>query len=374
MEGCPTMDKKFVSQVASHFAFEGTFSEMRELTAGIINVTYLVTCTAADETSHDYVLQRINTTAFKDPVSLMKNIGKVTGFIRNSLLAEGVDPARRVLTFVEADNGTLLYTDPLGGSWRAYHYVDGVTAYNSIEDPAHFYEAGKGFGEFQTRLAAFPAKELTETIPHFHDTPHRYSAFLEAVEKDAVGRVAELGAEIAFLKEREALMGAIVSKLSSGELPLRVTHNDTKLNNVLVDDTTGKALCVIDLDTVMPGSSLYDYGDAVRYGACTSAEDEPDTGKVGFDMNLFEMFTRGFVEATKAVLTETEIRMLPVGTAVLTLELAIRFLTDYINGDVYFKTAYPGHNLVRARTQMRLLTEVEARMDDMNAFVDGLLE
>ncbi len=367
------IEKNFVASVAAHFDFEGVFSDVKELTAGNINVTYLVTY-ADGERSHAYILQRINTSAFHDPVSLMENVGKVTSFIREGIVAEGQDPTRRVLTFVEADNGTLLYTDSEGGAWRAYHYVDGVTAHNSIDSPEQFYEAGKGFGEFQTRLAAFPAAELVETIPRFHDTPHRYKAFLEAVERDAVGRVAELGEEIAFLAQRVELMSAIVSRLGSEELPLRVTHNDTKLNNVLMDNVTGKALCVIDLDTVMPGSSLYDYGDAVRFGACTSAEDEPDTSKIGFDMTLFKAFTRGFVEATGNALTPTEIRMLPMGALVLTCELAVRFLTDYINGDVYFKIAYPEHNIVRTRAQMKLLTEMEAALPAMNAFVESLLQ
>jgi Ser/Thr protein kinase RdoA (MazF antagonist) len=192
------------------------------------------------------------------------------------------------------------------------------------------------------------------------------------VEKDAAGRVAELAEEIQFFNTRKALMSSIVEKLGS-ELPLRVTHNDTKLNNVLMDKATGKALCVIDLDTVMPGSALYDYGDAVRYGACTAAEDEPDTSKIGFDMTLFEAFTKGFVGATAGNLTDTEIKLLPLGIAVITCELALRFLTDYIDGDVYFKTRYEGHNLVRARAQMKLLTEVEAKLDEMYAYVESLL-
>ncbi len=366
------MEQNQIALVASHFAFDGQFATAKELTAGNINVTYLLTYKNG-EAEQKYILQRINTTAFHDPVSLMENIGKVTGFIHDSLVAEGIDPHRRVLTFVQADNGSLLYTDEEDGAWRAYHFVDGVTAYNSIESPEQFYEAGKGFGEFQNRLATFPATELTETIPNFHHTAKRYEAFMAAVASDSVGRVAELTQEISFVTEREALAHAIVSKLGTPELPLRVTHNDTKLNNVLMDDQTGKALCVIDLDTVMPGSALYDYGDAVRYGACTAAEDEPDTSKIGFDMELFKAFTKGFVEATKENLTETEIRMLPVGVAVLTYELVVRFLTDYINGDVYFKTAYAGHNLVRTKAQMKLLEEVEAHMAEMDAFVDSLL-
>ena len=361
-----------VLAIAANFDLCGTPVAIKELVAGNINQTYRLDMGEDAPVPH-YVLQRINTTAFHDPAALMENIGLVTSHISRSYEAEGIDPARRVLTFVPAKNGTLLYTDSEGGAWRAYIYVDDVTAYDTIESADLFYEAGRGFGEFQTRLADFPAHLLTETIPGFHNTARRYETFLASVEKDAAGRVADLGEEIEFFRSRRGLMSSIVEKLG-GDLPLRVTHNDTKLNNVLMDNATGKALCVIDLDTVMPGSALYDYGDAVRYGACTAAEDEPDTTKIGFDMTLFEAFTKGFVEATAGNLTDTEIKLLPWGIAVITCELALRFLTDYIDGDVYFKTAYEGHNLVRARAQMKLLTEVEAKLDDMFGFVEGLLK
>lgn len=366
------MTHNTVAEIASHFALGGTPVRIKELTAGNINVTYRLDMGDAKDAPR-YVLQRINTGAFHDPAALMENIGLVTAHIRRSYEAEGVDATRRVLAFAKADNGTLLYTDPTGGAWRAYRYVDGVTAYDSIESADLFREAGRGFGEFQTRLADFPAARLTETIPFFHDTPRRFKAFRAAVEADAAGRATTVKDEIAFFDDRADMMAGIVSRLATGELPLRVTHNDTKLNNVLIDNESGKAVCVIDLDTVMPGSSLYDYGDAVRYGACTAAEDEPDLSKVHLDMTLFEAFTEGFVSATAGNLTETEIRLLPLGIAVITCELAMRFMTDYLNGDIYFKTAYPDHNLVRARTQMKLLTEVESKLDDMYAFVEHLL-
>ncbi len=365
------LNTEFILSVTAHFDLGGTPVRVKELTAGNINVTYRVDM-GEDKDAPRFVLQRINTAAFKDPVSLMENIGLVTAHIRESYEADGIDPARRVLTFVRADNGTLLYTDPEGGAWRCYVYVDDVTAYNSIESAALFREAGVGFGEFQTRLADFPAEKLTETIPGFHNTARRFGTFMASVEKDAAGRVSSVADEIGFFRSRQGLMSSIVEKLGN-ELPLRVTHNDTKLNNVLIDDESGKALCVIDLDTVMPGSSLYDYGDAVRYGACTAAEDEPDTSRIGFDMELFRAFTEGFVSATAGNLTDTEIKLLPLGIAVITCELAMRFMTDYLDGDVYFKTAYEGHNLVRARAQMKLLTEVEAKLDEMYAFVESLL-
>ncbi len=365
------MDQNRIISVAAHFALGGVPTRVKELTAGNINVTYRLDMGEASDAPR-YVLQRINTEAFKDPASLMENIGLVTAHIRAGYEAEGVDPARRVLSFVPTEGGSLLYMDDEGGAWRAYRYVDGVTAYNTIESAELFREAGRGFGDFQARLADFPADQLTETIPGFHDTAKRYGAFCAAIEADAAGRAAGIPEELAFFHERRALMSAIVDRLGTA-FPVRVTHNDTKLNNVLIDDATGKALCVIDLDTVMPGSALYDYGDAVRYGACTAAEDEPDTSKIGFDMDLFRAFTEGFVSATAGGLTPDEIRALPLGIAVITCELAMRFLTDYLNGDTYFKTAYPTHNLVRARAQMQLLRCVEAHMEEMEAFVEGLL-
>ncbi len=365
------MNHDFIIEIASHFALDTAPVRVKELTAGNINVTYRLDMGEAPDALR-YVLQRINTNAFHNPAALMENIGQVTEYIRAGYEQEGMDPTRRVLSFVKAEDGTLLYTDPTGGAWRMYRYIDNVTAYDSIESGELFRESGRGFGDFQARLAAFPAERLTETIPHFHDTPRRFEAFLAAVEADAAGRAASIAEEIEFFRSRRELMASVVSRLG-GELPLRVTHNDTKLNNVLIDNETGRALCVIDLDTVMPGSALYDYGDAVRYGACTAAEDEPDLQKIGFDMNLFRAFTEGFVSSTAKNLTEAEIRALPTGIAVITCELAMRFLTDYLNGDTYFKISYPDHNLVRAHAQMQLLRCVEAQMDEMNAFVEKLL-
>ena len=365
-----------VLEIASHFRLGGTPVGVKELTSGNINTTYRVDMGADPDAAH-YVLQRINTNAFHDPVALMENIGRVTAHIRASLEAEGQSTDRRVLRFVESDNGTFLYTAPVGtageGTWRAYRHVDHVTAYDHLDSPNLFYEAGRGFGEFQTRLADFPADELTEAIPHFHDTPYRYETFLRSVEADRAGRVAEVAEEIEFVNSRRELMSGIVDRLATGELPLRVTHNDTKVNNVLIDNRTGCAVCVIDLDTVMPGSSLYDYGDAIRFGACTAAEDEKDISKIDFDMTLFEAFTRGFVEMA-GNLTRTELLLLPLGALVMTCELVMRFLTDYLDGDVYFKTRYPGHNLVRTRAQMQLLRKMEDNYDAMCAFVASLVD
>ena len=362
-----------IKQAIRQFNFEGKYISAEELKSGNINSTYRLTFSKPDGTKNNYVLQRINTTVFKDPYGVMENITNIIDHIDKKLIDKGEDTTRRLLHFIAVKDGSYLWKDPNGGYWRAYAFVDGVTAYNSIEDPALFYEAGRGFGEFQKNLFDFPAEILNETIVDFHNTKRRFYAFVAALAEDRAGRVNQLESEIDFFFDRRKMMGEIVDKIDAGILPIRVTHNDTKLNNVLIDNSTGKAVCVIDLDTVMPGSSLYDYGDAIRYGASTAAEDEPDVSKISLNMELFRLFTKGFVEEISNALTKDEIHYLPLGVKVMTCELALRFLTDYINGDEYFKINSPDHNLVRARAQMKLLTEVEKKYDEMIEYVDSLV-
>ncbi len=363
-----------IKHIINQFRFQGKYVTAEELTAGNINATYKLTYRQDDGSDKQYILQRINTVAFPDPVQLMGNIQLVVNHITASMARQGIDCDRRILEFIPTKQGGYLYKDDRDGYWRADIFISGATAYNSIENPAHFYEAGRAFGEFQRYLFDFPSDKLVETIPDFHNTTKRFYAFVAAVAEDKVGRVAHLEKEIDFFFDRRKLMNKIIALTESGVLPLRVTHNDTKLNNVMIDDETGKAICVIDLDTVMPGSILYDYGDAIRYGASTAAEDEPDASKIGVNMDLFRVFTDGFVTEIANTITEEEIRNLPLGVLVITCELAMRFLTDYINGDVYFKVRYPEHNLVRAHAQMRLLEVFEERMPEMQAYVDGLLD
>ena len=347
-----------IKQAIRQFNFEGKYLSAEELRSGNINSTYRLTFVKPDGTRQEYILQRINTVVFKDPYAVMENITNVIDHIDKKLRAAGEDTSRRLLHFVNTKCGSYLCKDNTGAFWRAYVFVDGVSAYNSIDDPALFYEAGRGFGEFQKNLFDFPAELLHETIPDFHNTKRRFYAFVAAIAEDKAGRVRELEEEIDFLFDRRKMMSEIVDKIDAGILPTRVTHNDTKLNNVLIDNRTGKAVCVIDLDTVMPGSSLYDYGDAIRFGASTAAEDEADLSKITVNMELFKLFTKGFVEEIANALTKEEIHYLPLGAKVMTCELALRFLTDYINGDEYFKVNSPDHNLIRARAQMKLLTEV----------------
>lgn len=367
------MNYNDIKHVIKRFSYAGTYQNMVELTSGNINSTLLLTYKNADGSASQYILQRINTVAFKDPVELMNNIRLVVDHITAAMSRKKIDIDRRIMEFMSTNGGSLLYRDEKGDYWRSYRYIDGVTAYDSIEDPRLFYEAGRGFGEFQKYLFDFPAEKLVETIPGFHDTRKRFYTFVASVAADQAGRAANLEKEIDFFFDRRKMMSQIVNLMADGVIPTRVTHNDTKLNNVLIDNETGKALCVIDLDTVMPGSALYDYGDAIRFGACTAAEDEPDLSKIDIDMDLFRRFTDGFVGEVAGVLTADEIHYLPLGIKVITCELAMRFLTDYLDGDLYFKIRYPDHNLVRARAQMKLLEKVEEHYDEMVAYVDGLI-
>ncbi len=363
-----------IKHILRHFTFEGTYSSVKEMTSGNINSTYKLTYTTSDGATKRYVLQKINTVAFKDPTVLMTNIQLVSNHITAAMARKKLDYDRHTLEYVPTKQGGYLCKTENGEYWRAYIYIDNVTAYDSIEDPRHFYEAGRGFGEFQRYLFDFPAEKLVATIPDFHNTTKRFYDFVAAVAEDRAGRVKHLESEIDFFFDRRKMMNRIIALTEAGILPERVTHNDTKLNNVLIDNVTGKAVCVIDLDTVMPGSILYDYGDAIRFGASTAAEDEPDTSKISVDMKLFREFTNGFVGEIAHTITEDEIKNLPLGVLVITCELAMRFLTDYINGDEYFKVNYPEHNLVRAHAQMKLLDEFEAHYDEMCEYVDGLLE
>ncbi len=362
-----------IKHVISKFQFSGTYLNAEELTSGNINATYRLTYRQADGSMKLYILQKINKNAFHNPVKLMENIQLVLEHLTQSMIRQNMDPTRRVLQFIPAVDGQLIYQDENGNFWRADYFIEGATAYDTIRKPEQFYEAGRGFGEFQRLLFDFPADRLVETIPDFHNTKKRFYAFVAAVSEDKAGRVKDIEDEIDFFFDRRKMMCQIVNLLEEGTVPIRVTHNDTKLNNVMIDNETGKALCVIDLDTVMPGSSLYDYGDAIRYGASTAPEDEEDLDKIHLDMNLFRVFTDGFVSQVAGALTSQEIHYLPLGVKVITCELAMRFLTDYINGDEYFKVKYPSHNLVRSRAQMRLLEEIEVHFDEMTAYVDSLM-
>lgn len=359
------MDANVLQSVAASFGLSEGISAWHEVSSGNINRTYHTMLEGGDE----YTLQIINHHVFRDPDAIMSNIAHVTHHLERKYAAAGRSSKRHVLHFLRTREGHMIHRDGEGRYWRCYAYINGATAYDAVSKPEHFYQAGRAFGEFQRHLCDFPMDTLHETIPGFHDTPRRYEAFEAAVAADRVGRAASVSREIAFFRARKERMGYVVSLIESGELPLRVTHNDTKINNVLIDDRTDEATCVIDLDTVMPGSVLYDYGDAIRFGANKAAEDEPDLSKIGLDMELFTQFTRGFLSMVDGFLTKEEISMLPLGVQVITCELAMRFLTDYLDGDRYFRVKDAEHNLVRARAQIRLLEDVEEKTSEMRRII-----
>lgn len=352
------MKNHVIEPAIRHFKIDGKPIFCETYGCGHINLTYMVK-TDADK---EYILQRINKYVFTDPKAVMENVGAITQYLR-----ERVEDPREALNFIPAENGVYYYVDEAGEYWRCYEFADGVCL-ETPETDSDFYESAIAFGRFQNLLSDFPAETLHETIPEFHNTVDRYRIFHEALKKDACGRAKDIKKEISFVLTRENEAGTLQGMLEKGLLPLRVTHNDTKLNNVLLDKKTRKALCVLDLDTVMPGLSLFDFGDSIRFGAATAAEDEKDLSKMTLNLKLFEIYTRGFMTACPS-LTPKEIEMLPMGAKIITLELAVRFLTDYLNGDLYFKTAYPEHNLVRARSQMKLVADMESKWTQMKDIV-----
>lgn len=330
---------------------------------GHINVTYAAWYRRADGSEYRRLLQQINTYVFPDPAGLMKNIVGVTDWLRRRV------GERETLTVIPARDGKAYYTDPEGRAWRCYVFIEGATAYQRIEKDSDFATCGESFGRFQQLLAEYPSDRLQETIPHFHDTPRRYAALHRALESDPLGRAAAVREEIQFALAREETVGELTAAMEEGRLPRRVTHNDTKLNNILIDDATGRGLCVIDLDTVMPGAAAFDFGDCIRFGANTAAEDETDLSLVGLDLHLFQVFTNGYMRCAGEFLTCAEVDSLAAGARLMTLECGVRFLTDYIEGDVYFRIHRPAHNLDRCRTQFRLAADMEDKMARMQEIV-----
>ncbi len=338
---------------------------VKPLLSGHINSTFV----AGDQPGDRYILQRINRFVFPSPSDIMENIGGVTEFLREKILARGGDPARETLSIRPAGSGAPLYIDGAGEPWRCMPYIEGATSHETPENLSMLEEAGWAFGNFQRMLSDYPAHTLHEIIPDFHNTPARFRQLLEAVKNDKAGRVGQVQGELAFAYKREQECARLTGLLEKGELPLRVTHNDTKMSNILLDDETGKAVCVIDLDTVMPGLCAFDFGDSIRAGAATAAEDETDLSKVRFDLARYGAYAKGFLSAAGDALTPQELETLPDGAILMTLEVGLRFLADYLNGDVYFRTAYPQHNLDRARNQFKLVEEMEAAREDMGRII-----
>ena len=359
-----------IRELAQQFAAGSRIGCPKPFGGGHINDTFLL----KREDGSPFVLQRINKNVFPDPPAVMENIQRVTHHLRKRIRAVGGDPERETLRMLKNEAGELYTVDRNGDYWRAYTFVGDSTSYDQVENAEIFRESGRAFGRFMSMLDDFDAASLHETIARFHDTPKRFRDFRAAVENNEAGRADGVRDLIALALSYEPFGSTLMDQLNSGKLPLRVTHNDTKLNNVLIDTATGRAVCVVDLDTVMPGLCAYDFGDAIRFGASTAAEDEKDLSKVHFDMALYRAYAEGYLSEVAAALTENEVDSLAVGAKMMTLENGIRFLGDYLNGDVYFKTAYPEHNLVRARTQFKLLGEMDEHWDEMLACVRELAQ
>lgn len=353
-------------EIIKHFNLEGELLSIDAYGNGHINDTYLIKMHKPGM-EKKYIFQRLNTDVFQHPKELMENIMGVTAFLAEKIRERGGDPHREALHVIPTKDGQSYYQDKDGGFYRVFDFVENCVNYDMVKKPEDFYEVAVAFGNFQFLLAEYPAKTLHETIPDFHNTGKRYETFLRAVREDVCHRTKEVQPEIAFVMEREKEMTVLTDMQRNGELPLRVTHNDTKLNNIMMDAETGKAVCVIDLDTVMPGLSLYDFGDSIRFGANTAAEDEPDVSKVSLDLNLYEMYVKGYLKGCNGSLTANEIQMLPMGAKIMTLECGLRFLTDYLMGDVYFKVHKKDHNLLRCRTQFALVADMEKKWLQMAA-------
>lgn len=351
-------------EIIQQFTFVGTPTSCQPYGEGHINHTFLVTCDN-DGVPIRYILQKLNTKIFPNFKGLMRNIESVTAYLRDIIRRQNGDYLRECMTIIPTRDGKTYYSQHDNECWRAYLYIENTVAYQIADNAEIFGDSGRAFGRFIARLDGFDAEQLCEVIPDFHNTEDRYHKFIAALEADKAGRKSSCQSEIDFIVERKSYCSKIVNALKNKEIPLRVTHNDTKLNNVLIDDQTGKAICIIDLDTIMPGSLLYDFGDSVRFGCSTALEDEPDLTKVDFDIRLYDAYCRGFLEGIGNKITDTELDMLHIGSILMTYECGMRFLTDYLDGDSYFKTAYPEHNLVRARTQFKLVSRMEALSEQM---------
>ena len=359
--------KSILENACAAFIKDAVIEEIENIPNGHINVTDRVKVNG-----RNYILQKINTNIFRDPVGLIGNISSVTEFLREKIIASGGDPDRETLHFLKTLDGKLYYTDEDGSCWRSYVYVDDCYTLGSNCSLDEIYEAAKAFGHFQYMLGDFPGNKLFEIIDGFHHTPTRMERLKKAIAEDKVGRVCEAQEEINCLLEREKNCSVVTDLLAKGEIPVRVTHNDTKINNILFDAVTGKAVAVIDLDTVMPSFIFSDYGDFLRTAANKVAEDCPEIDKVEFDVEIFKAFTKGYLESASSFLTPVEKENLPYAVALFPFMQAVRFFADYVNGDTYYKIAYPEHNLVRTRNQMALFRSVMAHKAEMEAYIATL--
>lgn len=361
-----------IEQIIEKFNINGKVINIEVNNSGIINNTYVATFEREDGTTKKYLIQKINTTVFTEPYKLMKNIEGVTSYLKRQMIKEN-DMDHRVPEVIKTkDNRSLCYIEENGERdyYRIYEYIENAVTYDCSIDPKIVYRTGQAFGNFQRLLRNYPMSRLSETIKDFHITDKRYKKLIEDIKIDSEGRVLEVAPEIVFILMREDICSLITEELGTEEVPYRVTHNDTKVNNVMMNKDNGDFLAVIDLDTVMPGSMLFDYGDGVRSTASTAKEDETDLSKVQLDLELFEAYTKGYLSEMAPYITYEELSLMGESIRIITLELAIRFLNDYINGDTYFKTNYEKHNLDRARNQIALVKDIESKLDYINNFIN----
>ena len=361
-----------LEEIIKNFNIDGEYIGYYLSNDGHINNTFVLEFDDGLGKIKSYLLQLINTNVFKNPDELMENIVGVTEYLRKIVVDNGGDPERECLNVYFTFDGKPYYRDADGNCWRCYNFITGAHSCQSIDDPETFANAARAFGKFQCLLADYPSETLHETIPNFHNTLSRFADFEKAVSDNIAGRADSVRDEIDFVLARRDDAGVLVKLLEKGKLPLRVTHNDTKLNNVMFDNETDEGICVIDLDTVMPGLSLYDFGDSIRFGANTAAEDEKNLSKVSLSLPLYREYTAGYLSTAGQSLTPTEVEYLPFSAKLMTFECGMRFLTDYLNGDTYFRIAYDDHNLDRCRTQFRLVEDMERKMEDMKAITQEI--
>jgi hypothetical protein len=353
-----------LKEVSDHYDLPGSLKAFTQCVNGHINDTYRVLLRIDNTTEKEYIFQRINDYVFKEPVKVMRNIKEITLHVQQKISKDDCD----IITFLDNKEGKN-YTVVNGDYWRVCYYVKNSVTFDYVENSKVLYSAGYAFGRFQQLLSDLPMEKLYETIPDFHNTKKRLDYFFEITELDPLGRAKDVQEEIKFFQENRELASKLVNMLEKGELPLRVTHNDTKYNNILMDKDTLKPLCVIDLDTVMPGLAAYDFGDAIRFAANTAVEDETDLSKVSLNLEHYEEFTKGFMTASRGFLTKNEVENMALGAVVITIELASRFLADHLNGDKYFRLHRPNHNLDRARCQIKLAQDMLAKYDLMCGIV-----
>lgn len=367
MSGILTSEE--LASIAAMFNLYGDFVDGAPYGSGHINDTYALDYNQGGSRVR-YILQRINHNVFKQPAPLQENIENVTRHLSNKL-GDAADSSRRRLTLIPTRDGENYSIDAEGNYWRVYLFIEGATTYDQIENSDQAYQAARAFGLFVNQLSDIPTR-LAETIPDFHNTPARFRVLKAAIEADEHNRAADVRPEIDYALAQEEIVGRLIDLHEAGRIPERVTHNDTKLNNVMIDDESGEGVCVIDLDTCMPGLSLYDFGDMVRTAARPTAEDERDLDKVVPDLEMFKALGRGYIETLGSVMTSDEKANLAFSAQLITFEIGIRFLTDYLQGDLYFKTERAGHNIDRCRTQFKMAREFADRMDEMEGYIDSL--